>query len=58
MKAKELIEKLSEFDTDKDIIINIGIGDECYGMGCMGVMGFDNNITLFPVRIRKCWIED
>lgn len=58
MTAKELIEKLSGFDTDKDIIIKIGIGDECYGAGCMGVTEFEGNITLFPVRIEKWWIED
>lgn len=58
MTAKELIEKLSGFDTDKDIIIKIGIGDERYGMGCMGVTEFEGNITLFPVRIEKWWIED
>ena len=56
--AKELIEKLSESDTYEDTVIDIGVVDERCGIGCIEVMGFDNNITLFPVRIKKWWIED
>ncbi len=53
MTAKELIEKLSKFDTDKDIRININILDECYGVDCMGALEFENNVTLFSAKIEE-----
>ena len=47
MTAKELIEKLSKFDMDKEIRINIVILDECYEMNCMNALEFESDITLF-----------
>lgn len=53
MTAKELIEKLSKFDTDKDIRIVINIGNECYRTKCIGALEFENNITLFSAKIEE-----
>ena len=55
MTAKELIEKLSKFDMDKEIRINIVILDECYEMNCMNALEFESDITLF---FDKDWIID
>lgn len=53
MKAKELIEKLSEFDENKEVVTSINFGDrplnqDC--MDCMDVMEFEDIVVIFTTH--------
>lgn len=47
MTVKELIEKLIEFDKNKEVIASINIRDKALDQDCMNVMEFEDRVVIF-----------